>query len=262
MFPDIVQILIRRHTTVERPVLHLFSGPYVSLGARRIDVPEGSKRLLVFVALRRGPVERRYAAGALWPVGDDTRAAGNLRSALWRLGKAGVNLLAVDQHSLMLHPDVLVDLDLVTSWAGRVVSGLAQPEDLSTPLRDVSDLDLLPGWYDDWALMERERIRQRLLHALEAQCRALTAAGRYGDAVDVAMVAVLADPLRESAQRVLMEAHLSEGNWNEARRSFERYARTLNRELGVRPSSELTALLRRPQPVRGLGDGRAVPAAG
>ncbi|MEW9553365.1 BTAD domain-containing putative transcriptional regulator [Nonomuraea sp. NPDC050783] len=260
MFPDIVQSLVRRHTRVEQPILHLFSGPYVSLGTRRIDVPEGSKRLLVFVALRHGPVERRHAAGALWPVGDDSRAAGNLRSALWRLGKAGVNLLAVDQHSLALHPDVLVDLDLVTAWAGRVIGGRAHADDLSMPLRDVSDLDLLPGWYDDWALMERERIRQRLLHALEAQCRGLTRAGRHGDAVDVAMVAVLADPLRESAQRVLMEAHLSEGNWNEARHSFERYARTLSRELGAWPSSELAALLRRP--VRGLGDERAMPVAG
>ncbi|MGW2995279.1 bifunctional ornithine acetyltransferase/N-acetylglutamate synthase, partial [Streptomyces sp. NPDC001193] len=29
-------------------------------------------------------------------------------------------------------------------------------------------LDLLPGWYDDWVLLEQERVRQRLLHALEA----------------------------------------------------------------------------------------------
>jgi len=38
-------------------VLHLFSGPYVTYGRRRVNVPEGSKRLLVFVALHRG---RRY----------------------------------------------------------------------------------------------------------------------------------------------------------------------------------------------------------
>src|SRR5690349_1193595 len=58
------------------PVLHLFGGPYVTFGGGRRDVPEGSKRLLVYVALQRGRVERRSAAGALWPVGDDVRASG------------------------------------------------------------------------------------------------------------------------------------------------------------------------------------------
>jgi DNA-binding SARP family transcriptional activator len=60
------------------------------------------------------------------------------------------------------------------------------------------------------------------------------------------MMAVTAEPLRESAQRVLIEAHLAEGNWVEGRRSFEAYRDLLDHELGVQPEPELAALVRRP----------------
>ena len=73
-------------------------------------MPEGSKRLLAFVALRRGRVERRHAAGTLWPVGDDGRAAGNLRSALWRLRGADIEIMQCDKWSLRLADEVAVDV--------------------------------------------------------------------------------------------------------------------------------------------------------
>jgi DNA-binding SARP family transcriptional activator len=107
-------------------------------------------------------------------------------------------------------------------------------------------IDLLPGWYDDWVLVERERVRQRLLHALEALSSQLARAGRCAEAVEAAMMAVTAEPLRESAQRVLIQAHLAEGNWVEGRRSFEAYRDVLDRELGVEPDPELAAMVRRP----------------
>jgi DNA-binding SARP family transcriptional activator len=107
-----------------------------------------------------------------------------------------------------------------------------------------------PGWYDDWVLLERERVRQRLLHALEALSRQLAGAGRCAEAVEAAMMAVTAEPLRESAQRVLIQAHLAEGNWVEGRRTLEAYRDVLDRELGVQPDPELAALLRQPVPLR------------
>ena len=113
-------------------------------------------------------------------------------------------------------------------------------------------IDLLPGWYDDWALVERERVRQRLLHALEALSCQLARAGRCAEAVEAAMMAVTAEPLRESAQRVLIQAHLAEGNWVEGRRTFEAYRDVLDRELGVQPDPELAAMApsARPAPAR------------
>ncbi|MEU5952097.1 BTAD domain-containing putative transcriptional regulator [Streptomyces sp. NPDC047525] len=249
---DFVQVLIEQESHELVPTLHLFGGPFVTLDGRRKDIPEGSKRLLVFVALRPGLVERRYAAGALWPIGDDARAAGNLRSALWRLSKVGVELLQVDKHGLALCEDVLLDVRLVAAWASRLLTGSATPGDLRATPSTMDALELLPGWYDDWALMERERVRQRLLHALEAQSRQLVEAGCFGQAVEAAMQAIGADPLRESAQRALVEAHLAEGNRMEARRSLDRYAELLDRELGVAPGAEISALLHGRVPSRGL----------
>jgi two-component SAPR family response regulator len=70
---------------------------------------------------------------------------------------------------------------------------------------------------------ERERIRQRMLHALEVLSRTLRNAGRYGEAIDAAMDAVAVEPLREAAHRALAEAHFAEGNVIEARCAFIRY---------------------------------------
>ena len=81
-------------------IVHLLAGLYVTVGTRRQEVPEGSKQLLAYVALRRRRVERRQVAGTLWPFGDEERAAGNLRSALWRLRRAGINVLVADKWSL------------------------------------------------------------------------------------------------------------------------------------------------------------------
>jgi DNA-binding SARP family transcriptional activator len=94
--------------------------------------------------------------------------------------------------------------------------------------------------------MERERVRQRLLHALDALSRQLVVRQRCAEAVEAAMMAVSAEPLRESAQRMLIEAHLAEGNWVEARRSFEVYRDLLYRELGVEPDPQLAAMVRGP----------------
>jgi DNA-binding SARP family transcriptional activator len=103
---------------------------------------------------------------------------------------------------------------------------------------------LLPGWSEDWIILEREHIRQRLLHALEALSRHLVEAGRYAEAVDAAVWAVGAGPLRESGIRVLIEAHLAEGNLVEARQVYEVYASTLRRELGIEPGRQLAGLVR------------------
>lgn len=225
-------------------VIHLIGGPYVTRNGSQLDIPEGCKRLLAFLALRRGRVERCHAAGTLWAGVDDHRAAGSLRSALWRLRGADIDVLEADKRSVGLRPGVGVDVHEVADWASRLVAQCPVPGDLSLnwPLADA--LDLLPGCYDDWAIVERERMRQRMLHALEALSRTMTAMGRHGEAVDAAMTAISVEPLRESAQRALLEAHLAESNLIEARRGFLTYRNLVRRELGVEPSAELAALVR------------------
>jgi DNA-binding SARP family transcriptional activator len=224
-------------------LVHLFAGPYVSVDGRQCPVPEGSKRLLAFVALRRSRVERRYVAGMLWPAGDDGRAAGNLRSALWRLRAAGIDVLHHDKWSLSLLDQVRVDVHELEAWADRIIAGSPRAADLDPVRLEAEALDLLPGWYDDWTILERERLRQRVLHALEAQSQLLSKQGRHADAINAALAAIMAEPLRESAHRALIEAHLAEDNWAEAQRILHAYRALLDRELCVSPSRELVCLV-------------------
>ena len=104
--------------------------------------------------------------------------------------------------------------------------------------------ELLPGWYDDWVLLERERIRQLRMHALEHVATRLTAAGRYGDALQVAYAAVGAEPLRESAHRTVVRVHLAEGNLVEALRAYEQFRILLRDDLGIQPSELMVRLVR------------------
>jgi DNA-binding SARP family transcriptional activator len=243
MATDLVSSLLARPHLLDVPAVLLLGGPYVMLNGDRLEIPDGSKRLLVFVALGCGRVDRRYAAGSLWPVGNDERAAGNLRSALWRLKCAGIDLLESDKCSLMLRPGTVVDIRILCEWAARLVDGSATETDLRAVNWRNDIMDLLPGWYDDWVIFERERIRQRLLHALEVLSRHLALAGRCAEAVEAAISAVSADPLRESANRVLIEAHMAEGNLIEGRRAYQRYRDNVRRELGVEPGRELASLV-------------------
>lgn len=185
MSTEFVGVLLRSHGRPDGPALHLFDGPYVVVQGRRQELPEGSKRLIAFVALHGGRVDRRSAAGTLWPVGNDERAAGNLRSALWRLRCAGIDVIEADKTVLRLAADTAVDLCVVADWAARLIEGRATDADLAPGAARSGFLDLLPGWYDDWVVFERERLRQRLLHAMEALSRNLVAARRCAEAVEV-----------------------------------------------------------------------------
>ena len=243
MSRNLASSLLSRPELLDVPAVLLLGGPYVMLNSERLEVPDGSKRLLVFVALGAGRVDRRYAAGSLWPFGNDERAAGNLRSALWRLKCAGINVVESDKCSLMLRPGTVVDVSILCEWAARLVDGSATQSDLCAVNLRAEAMDLLPGWYDDWVIFERERIRQRLLHALEALSRRLVGLGRYAEGVEAAILAVSADPLRESANRVLIEAHLAEGNLVEGRRAYDRYCGIVRRELGAGPGQKLASLM-------------------
>lgn len=234
--------------------LCLFGGPYVIRAGRHLTVPEGSKRLLVFIALHSGRLDRRHVAGTLWPYGDDERAAGNLRSALWRLRGAGIDVVEADKCALWLRAGTTLDVQVLNEWASRLIAGNAGPGDMRVPRWDPDAVDLLPGWYDDWVIFERERIRQRVLHALEALSRELVRRDRCAEAIEVAIDAVGVEPLRESAQRVLIEAHLAEGNLVEARRLYFRYRELVRQELRIEPGKTLTRLIveaGRPEPTNG-----------
>jgi DNA-binding SARP family transcriptional activator len=118
--------------------------------------------------------------------------------------------------------------DVVADRAGDVNSA-----DIAL-LRDSGDL--LPDWYDDWVIIERERFRELRVEALERICRQLSGVGRYGDAVQAGLAAVAAEPLRESAHQALIGAHLAEGNRTDALRQYQLLSYLLRRDLDLEPS--------------------------
>jgi DNA-binding SARP family transcriptional activator len=118
-----------------------------------------------------------------------------------------------------------------------------EQSDLSPAAIVILSGDLLPGWYDDWVLVEAEDWRQLRLHALEMLAGRLTAVGCWGQAADAARAAVRAEPLRESAHAALIGVHLAEGNQSEAVRQFTLYRELLHAELGLEPTPRLRCLV-------------------
>jgi DNA-binding SARP family transcriptional activator len=205
------------------------------------QVTQAGERLLALLAIHARPMLRLYVASSLWADSTEQRANGSLRSTLWRLGRSGCRLVEADAEHLRLSHHVWVDLDDVTIRARRLLGG-GPAEDGDIAAIVPAD-ELLPDLYDDWVLIERERHRQLRMHALEILCSRLSAAGRHGEAVEAGLAAVSGEPLRESAHRVLISAHLAEGNRCEAIRQFSRYRDVIRRELGLGPSPEICALI-------------------
>jgi DNA-binding SARP family transcriptional activator len=225
------------------PVLCMLGGLFVEIDGTRLEIPDGSKRLVAYLAVHDGWAERRTVAGVLWPLGNDTRAAGNLRSAVWRLRGSGIDLIDGDRRRLRLKSDVVVDSHLVADWAARLIEGAASASDIAVRACSPALVDLLPGSFEEWAVFERERLRQRVLHGLEALSRHLRGLRRTAEAIETAAGVVAIDPLRESAQRALVEAHLAAGNTGAAKRILQCYRRLVLRELNAFPSSEFVRLV-------------------
>nr|WP_239028623.1 bacterial transcriptional activator domain-containing protein [Pseudonocardia acidicola] len=124
-----------------------------------------------------------------------------------------------------------------------LVRGL--PERPAPDLAEIEPLcaDILPSWTSSWIAVERERFRQIRLHALEELSLQLTAAGRHDDAIEVGQAAVRAAPSRESARRVLIEAHLAQGNIAAAVAAYDEYQELLRSSIGGPVASALDSIL-------------------
>jgi DNA-binding SARP family transcriptional activator len=182
----------------------------------------------------------------LWPEQSEQHAHGSLRTVLWRLRRrsGGIpRLLGIAGESLSLHEDVAVDVDEFVVCATELLHRPERPVSEES-LTLVTRRDLLPGWYDDWVQIERERLRQLRLHALETLAARWFSQGRHAEALEAALTAVQIEPLRESPHRLVIEVHLAEGNIIEALRQYRYFDNLLFRELHARPTDQLVALVR------------------
>lgn len=151
----------------DRASLSLLNAFELRCDGHLVNLPLSAQRLLAFLALHEYPLQRVYVAGTLWIDASDDRAGACLRSSLWRLNRPGHLVVEATSTHLRLAPGVDVDLRRALAVAHRLLDGSADAADLDAG-EEVLRGELLPDWYDDWLLFERERFRQVSLHALEA----------------------------------------------------------------------------------------------
>jgi DNA-binding SARP family transcriptional activator len=235
-------------------LLCLFDGFRLRRANQPVTVPAGGQRLVALLALV-GPRSRLVAAATLWPDASDDRAHGNLRSSLWRLKRLCPGLVCAHGDYLAIDSSVVLDTAMFVACTRAIVRDREPLTDYADAVAVVGVRELLPGWYDDWVVAERERLRLLALNALERLSSRLVADGMFALAMEAALEAVHAEPLRESAHRALIAVHLAQGNVDEARRHFARLTELLRRELGVAPSHLAADLLQRVQSRRPAGGG-------
>ncbi len=210
----------------------------VRIDGRSVPLSPTSQRLVALLGLR-ATTSRPALAGTLWPERSDHRATANLRSTVWRLPAALRSHVVSTSERLALGDGWILDTREASDVAQRLWDGLL-------PSRAVSSMfcaDLLPSWDEGWLEAERERYHQLRLHALEQLSRNHLAAGRPDLALDFGLQAVEAEPLRETARYLVLEAYLGEGNRAEAIDHFHRFETLLLDELGVAPGPTLAGLM-------------------
>jgi DNA-binding SARP family transcriptional activator len=224
-----------------RPLVSLLGGFSVRVGGCSIALPKHSRRVLAYLCLDKAAevdCDRGILAERLWPDSSEERSRASLRTALWRIRRECPALVHGESDRVMLADDVSVDVHQYRRHAERLLADRTDcPRERAHLM--ARNCELLPGWDETWLLLAREQLRQLRLHALETSGRRLADQGRYPEAIDVMLMVVAEEPLRETAQSALIEAHLCEGNVVEARRQFDSFAALLWTELGMRPSPEV-----------------------
>ena len=213
-----------------------------------IQVPAQKDRaLLAVLALSPGAkLSRDKLASLLWSDRGDRQARDSLKHALSRLRQclnAGASAIVADRHSVALDPAAVTadasDFELLiangTPEAAEQAAALYRGELLDgIGIRDPA--------FEDWLLVERQRLRQRAEEALSQLVAQGLAAGALDRAAAAARRLLALDPLRESAWRALMRIAAEQGQSAQALKLFETLRDRLHAELGVRPDAETARL--------------------
>ena len=203
-----------------------------------------------------GSASRAWIANELWPEApDDAAAKHRLGTALWRIGSRFAplrHLLRVDQDRILLCPDARFWIDAL-AFERRARRALARPEELDCArarrrLARALALyrgDLLASRHNDGLLLERERLRALFIDASFVLASGEARLGNWQQARVIAERLCQVEPLREDAQRLLIEAHAACGNRAVAIRQYRALERLLEAELAVAPMPETVRLHQR-----------------
>jgi DNA-binding SARP family transcriptional activator len=244
-----------------RIAVHLFDRLSVQCGSQELllHASGNAKELLCYLIVnRRASVPRETLASLVAPSLPPEKSRKALRHALWQLrdGLSGDRcpcadrLLGFGEGWVQFTPDETVWLDVAeferTAAASSVLGeGAAthDPKRLSKAV-ELYRGDFLQGWYQQWCLEERERLRQIYLETLDALVAHCEAVRDINAGVAYAIHALHADPARECTHRALMRLYRAAGDRSSALQQYERCVEAVRRELGMEPDDETRALER------------------
>ncbi len=194
-------------------------------------------------------IPRQRLLGIFWGEQEETQARRALSHALWQIrqhGKALAERLITESDALSfrLQEEDVLDVERFearcrpTSPPAPLAERIHRLEEAVTLYR----ADLLEDIYDDWVLLERERLRERYLQALETLTMLNKQRGSYEIALNAAQRLVAADPLRESAHREVMRLYHLLGRPRAALHQYQRLRATLTEELNTQPTARTRTL--------------------
>jgi DNA-binding SARP family transcriptional activator/tetratricopeptide (TPR) repeat protein len=234
--------------------------------------------LLAYLAVTRRPASREALAALLWPDADDPGARGALRRTLSVL-RAGLGDrgLVVDRSAVELDPSAFeVDIwrfeETLAVARGHEHAGGGLCPVCHDALREAVSLDrgeFMDGFalrdsegFDEWQLAEATSYRRELAAVLERLARGEAATRDWAAAASASRRWLELDSLHEAAHRLLMGVLARAGEPAAALAQYRDCVRILDRELGVAPLSETTALAEDIRAGRLSGPPSALPAIG
>jgi DNA-binding SARP family transcriptional activator len=191
---------------------------------------------------------RQRLAFIFWPESNESQARTNLRNLIHvirRAAPATERFIETSAGSMRWRsdPSNWVDLAAFVEAAERAERADPGSDGELAALREATDLyrgDLLEECYDDWAVTERERLRDRMVSVLRRLAEALSDGGAHADAIVAGREVTRRAPLDEDGYRLRMRLHAAAGDTTGAMRVYHECAAILRQELGVEPSAATT----------------------
>jgi DNA-binding SARP family transcriptional activator len=214
--------------------------------------------LLAYLLLQRHRIHsREVLAGIFWGEHTQEKSRGSLNTALWKLKKilepqgipAGTYLISNHSHEVGFNRESQYSLDveifeektnvlLTSDW--QTVN-----ESHAHKLRQSLEFykgELLEGFYQDWALHERERLHALYLRSLIYLLQYYGFHGMYEQAIAYGQQILNLNCLREEIHREMMRFYLENGQRALALQQYEVCRSTLAKELGISPMEDTQAL--------------------
>ena len=209
-----------------------------------------AQSLLAYLTLNVGTAQRReLLAGLLWPDSPEAVARRNLRTALWHLRKALAAGLA-GPHEYILADDITIAFSAQNAFSlDAAALRAATNADCSTDeLAHVVSLyrgELLPGFYEDWVILERDQLAAVFKATIQRLLGRLLAEERWEEVLAWSERWIALGGSPEPAYRALMTAHACLGDSSSVAGTFRRCRSALREDLGVEPSAQTIELYER-----------------